>query len=293
MSKLISPKQFARAIDVSESTVKRWVDNGSIVAIKTAGGHRRLSVDVAIRFAREHGHPLIRPETIGLPTLTQRTPNAIELERDALVENLVAGNEEATRQIVLDLYLSRHSLAVICDKVIAPAFCEIGNRWECGDVEVYMERRACELCMRLLHHLRDLVPAAGAEAPLAIGCTLDGDPYTVAACMASLVLRDSGWNASSLGNMLPFATIRRAIERERPKMIWMSISTVRTHERFVDEMNETVDYAVERGTAVVLGGRGLTQPIREKLHYTAFCDTFQQLVTTAASLAPVPPRQKP
>ncbi|MEZ6057818.1 MAG: B12-binding domain-containing protein [Planctomycetaceae bacterium] len=286
MSKLISPKQFARAIDVSESTVKRWVDNGSIHAVKTAGGHRRLSVDVALRFARDHGHQLVRPETIGLPTVTQRTPNAITQERTALIESLVSGNEEASRQIILDLYLARHSLAVICDEVVAPAFCEIGNRWACGEVEVYMERRACELCLRLLHNIRDLVPSPGPEAPVALGCTLDGDPYTLAACMASLVLRDAGWNASSLGNMLPFTTIRRAIERERPKLVWLSVSTIRTQDRFVDEMNETVDLALQHGTAIAIGGRGLTPPLREKLRYSAFCETFQQLTTTAASLAP-------
>ena len=43
-----------------------------------------------------------------------------------------------------------------------------------------------------------------------MGGTLDGDPYTLAACMSELVLRDCGWRASSLGNMLPFETLRSA-----------------------------------------------------------------------------------
>jgi len=285
MSEPLSPKQLARAIGSSESTVKRWIDKGIVEAIVTAGGHRKVAVDVALRFIREQGHDLIDPALLGLPTINPSTLSALDRTQEHLIEMLTEGNEPAARRLVIDLYMGGFSAARIFDEVLAPAFCEIGKRWECGKVEVYMERRACEACVRLLHHLHELLPHTRQSAPRALGCTLDGDPYTLSSCMAELSLRDIGWNSQSLGNMLPFETVRRAITREAPRLLWLSVSSVHSEDRFVVELNRLVDEAVAAGTAVVVGGRGLVPTLREKLRFSSYCDTFQQLTTFAKSLS--------
>ena len=65
MKPLLSPKDLAQAIGVSESSIKRWVDNGEIQATKTAGGHRRIPISEAVRFLRETRSGLVNPEAIG------------------------------------------------------------------------------------------------------------------------------------------------------------------------------------------------------------------------------------
>lgn len=40
-----SPKQVARRLGVSESSVKRWLDQGVVPVLRTAGGHRRVSAE--------------------------------------------------------------------------------------------------------------------------------------------------------------------------------------------------------------------------------------------------------
>jgi methanogenic corrinoid protein MtbC1 len=200
------------------------------------------------------------------------------------------------RQVVLDVYLARHSMSVICDQLIAAAFHEIGDLWDCGDVEVYEERRACEISVRLIHELRQVVPQPQASAPTAFGGTIDGDPYTLAVSMAELVLRDAGWNASSLGHMLPFATIRTALEKHRPRLLWLSISAIRDTDRFVDEINGLFAVAQSSGTALALGGRSMSPELRQQLRYSVFCDTFQNLADFSRTLyasAPVVPKTTP
>ena len=70
MNEFVTPKQVARAIQVSESSVKRWCDKGVIPTQKTAGGHRRIQLAGLVRFLRESGQVLARPEVIGLPATT-------------------------------------------------------------------------------------------------------------------------------------------------------------------------------------------------------------------------------
>ena len=52
MRDLLTPKQVARAIDVSESSIKRWCDKGVIETQYTAGGHRRITMAGLIEFVR-------------------------------------------------------------------------------------------------------------------------------------------------------------------------------------------------------------------------------------------------
>lgn len=68
---VLSPKQVARAIGVSEASLKRWCDKGKLTLTKTAGGHRRLHVSSVLRFLKDSGRELVRPEILGLPPSTR------------------------------------------------------------------------------------------------------------------------------------------------------------------------------------------------------------------------------
>src|SRR5690242_3719305 len=60
----LSPRDLADALGVSESSLKRWVDAGKLAAFRTEGGHRRIAVSEALRFIRETGAPVARPELL-------------------------------------------------------------------------------------------------------------------------------------------------------------------------------------------------------------------------------------
>lgn len=284
MPETLSPKQVARAIGVSESSLKRWCDQGLIPFSKTVGGHRRLSLDDVVAFIRAQGYEVLDPEAMRLPILAGQTHRTLDRAKEELVDALGNGDEGLCRQIVTDLYLQGHPAAKLCDEVLAAAFHEIGDRWECGHLEVYEERRACELCLRVVFHLRTLLPQVSNTAPVALGGTLDGDPYTLAVSMAEIVLWEAGFRAMSLGHMLPFATLHSAIRKHRPRLIWLSISAIRDDARFATEMNQLFDTALEHDTALVVGGVALTEDVRKAIRYSAYCDTFAHLDGFARAL---------
>lgn len=281
---LLSPNQVAKAIGVSESSLKRWCDRGLISTERTPGGHRRMPYSAVLRFVREGGHVLAAPELLGLPPSTGQTAWTLTQAKDALRQALLAGEEARCRQIVVDLYLTRHAVSRICDDVLAVAFREIGHCWARGEVEVFEERRACEICSRVVHELRQVVGQPPVGAPLAMGGTLDGDPYTVASSLAELVLRSAGWRAMSLGNLLPFATLHKAIERQRPRLLWVSVSHIREIGRFAEEVNALFEVCHAAGAALVIGGAALTEEVRKRLRYSAYCDNFTHLEAFASTL---------
>ena len=285
MSEFFSPKEVAKAVGVSESSMKRWVDRGLIEASKTAGGHRRLQLDAVLNFLRESGKSIRDPQAIELPDgCGLDMPASIEEARELFMRSILAGDELAARRIAIDVFVSGYSISEICDQMVTPTFHGIGNLWQCGDVKVYEERRACEVCQRTVHELRRAVPQGADDQPLAMGGTLDGDPYTIATSLAELVLRDIGWRAESLGNMLPFDAIRTAMIEKRPKLFWISATTIRDPRRFVADFNLLFDVAQSTGTALVAGGQGLTPDIRQQVRYSQFSDTYGHLETFGRGL---------
>jgi len=284
VKQLVSPKQVAQAIGVSESSLKRWCDRDLLKSVRTAGGHRRLELESVVQFLRESGHGVVRPDLLGLPSAVGHGVTVTDRARDQLRDALVAGDEEQSRRIVFDLYLGGQTATEICDRAVAGAFHDIGHGWECGKVVVYRERRACEIALKALHELRRTMPAPSTHAPIAIGGTIEGDPYCLPTLMVELSLHEIGWTATSLGTMLPVDTLVEALRENRPHMLWISVSTIKSTSEFLDEYGRLQEVATAQGTAIAVGGRALTDQVRQQMTYSAYCDTLRHLVTFANSI---------
>lgn len=282
MKDLISPRQVAQAISVSESSLKRWCDKGLIPTVYTAGGHRRLPVNGVLAYLKSAGIQIHNPELLGLPKSTQGggVRKLLE-EKQRFIDGLLSADDDVCIEVLLNLYLAKYPMSEICDEVLAQAFAEIGEKWCTGEVEVYQERRSCELCHRVMYEVRRRFPELPFDAPQAIGGTIAGDPYTLASTMAELVLRDVGWRATSLGNMLPFNSLRQALCDTHPKLLWLSVSTMPDAGAFLDEFSQLSDIAFQNNVALIVGGKGLTDEIRKQMKYTGFCDNFKHLEVIA------------
>lgn len=288
MRQRVTPKQIARALDVSESSVKRWCDKGTITTQYTAGGHRRVPISGLVDFLRDSKYELVHPEALGIPPTSGATERVVRRATEAMVAALLAGDEDRCRQIAVDLYLARHTISEICDQVFAEAFRRIGNLWECGEAQIYQERRGCEITYRVLFELQTLLPTPPENAPLAIGGATAGDPYLLGTTMAELVLRQGGWRAASLGNNLPLSSLTTAIERQKPRLFWLSCSHLPDVDQFLVDYNRLYERTHEQ-TAIVVGGVALDERLRQQMNFSAYCENMQRLEAFAKTLVQTTP----
>jgi excisionase family DNA binding protein len=289
MTELLTPKQVALALGVSEASLKRWCDKGLIPTIRTAGGHRRLPINGVFEFLRDRGRVLVRPEVLGLPAATGASDASFERMRGLMREAIEAGDPDRCRRLTFNLYLGGKKAWEICDRVIAPALHDIGSRWSHGETEIYHERRGIEMCRRMLHDLREVLAPPTERGCTALGATLSGDPYSLATMMVEIAMRENGWAAMSYGTDLPASALRSAIRDVRPRVFWLSVSTIPDEEQFLADYASVYEMASVAGSAVVVGGRALNSRLREQMQYASYCDTLGHLVAFAASLqAPEP-----
>ena len=282
MKSHVSPRQVALALGVSEASVKRWCDQRLFDAVLTAGGHRRIAVQDVVRFARERGDALVRPELLGLPAVTGAGAIASERALEEARTGLAAGDEELVVRLVSQLYLAGRSATDICERVLAPALHALGNEWEHGELEIYEERRACEVAAAALNQLARLLPPPAQDAPRAIGGTLSDDPYTLPTAMCALALRELGWRAENLGAGLPAAQLAAATRRRSPELVWVSLSTGAEPERRLGELRKVAAAAKARGARLVVGGRGLSSAQLGALVQALPCERLGDLALLAA-----------
>ncbi len=287
MEDQLSTRQVADALSVSESSVKRWCDRGAIPTVRTLGGHRRIPLDGLLKFLGETNRQVLVPsklkESVELNSRLVTTPEELEDLLPQFEKAVIAGDEGTCRSLLTKYYARHESFAKLADEFIAATFHRIGELWDCGSLEVYQERRGCEVCHRVLHEFRRLVPEAPPNAPVAIGAAPSLDHYTLPGQIIELVLRECSWRATNLGANLPFDTIAQAVHSYQPKLLWLSVSHIEHEASFVEEY-ATFSKQLPAHTLVVLGGRALSDALRPKLKYTAHCDNMKQLAEFASAL---------
>ena len=281
----VSPREVAEAIGVSESSLKRWVDRGALPTARTAGGHRRIPLAAALEFIRREARVIEKPEALGLPASLRTGPASLAEAAGVATTALMSGDEETLRGVALKIYLAGHGLPALFDDVLSLAFRRLGDRWQHGQLEVFEERRGVEMTMRLLHALRGLLPAVPAQAPMAVGGSLAGDTYTLAPTMAELTLRELGVRAELLGFGLPAATLRAALRKLEPRLLWLSVSTVPAGDEaaLASDVAGLFEAALAAGAVLVLGGRALDAGLGAALRHTAHCRSMGALADFARS----------
>lgn len=258
--RLLTPKELATAIGVSESSLKRWADEGVIQCSRTVGGHRRIPLAEAIRFVRDTKATLVRPGVLGVPeveTVAAELP-AVSESAERLERYLIEGRAAEARGLVLAGYLAGRPVADLMDHMIAPAMERIGDLWHHDERGVFLEHRATDICLQAVNHLRGLLPHKP-RGPAAVGGAPVGDPYLLPSLASALVLTSEGFAAENLGPETPTDALLHAMDQRSAKLAWLSLSSELEPDSINAYVARLLDGVTARGGRLVLGGRFRSQ----------------------------------
>lgn len=256
MSRTLSPKELARAIDVSESSLKRWADSGAIQVTRTAGGHRRIPLNEAIRFVRESELKLVHPELLGLRDVA-RLPASVRAEdghAGRMLQYLQDGDTSGVMGLVMWCYVQGESVAAICDGPIRASLTALGEAWKTQPDGIFLEHRATDICMQALEQLRALCdPRPGAKVVL--GGAPNGDPYILPSMMAATALGMEGLRAVNLGPETPASTMIEASRHLDVALLWLSVTSDTPTRAGLQKYLEALTAAFPDDVRIVIGGR--------------------------------------
>lgn len=253
----LTPRQFAEAIGVSESSVRRWADDGRIRITRTAGGHRKIPRSEAIRFIRQSGAEIVRPELldIGEPPHRRRRQAAFAAQHEELLSALEKGDSELVTGLLTRMHLHGVDAAEICDGPLRYALQRIGEKWPADERAILVEHRATNICIDALSRLRSTFPRAGDDAPLAVGGAPEGDPYVLPSLMASTTLADVGWRPVNLGPHTPLKVLAQSALELNARLVWIAATAPLPKAALEEALAQLARRLSSSRAAIVIGGR--------------------------------------
>ncbi|MEI8198233.1 MAG: helix-turn-helix domain-containing protein [Phycisphaerae bacterium] len=293
MQHTLTPRELAQAIGVSESSLKRWADQGLIQVSRTAGKHRRITLSEAVRFVRQQQLAVLHPAALGMAELAHVSKHAANPEHssylfgDELADLLLAGESLRVRAYLLNGYLGGRSVASLADGPIRAAMERIGKIWTHDPAGIFLEHRATEICLMAVTFLRALLPMPHysvatanssvseppplhsplhtdegggttiASAPVALGGAPAHDPYQLPALLAAATLQEVGYHSVNLGPQTPNSALEQAVGALSPRLVWLTVSVQQTPTVRERELEELVKFLESRQTPLIIGGRAL------------------------------------
>jgi len=297
----LSTLQVANLIKVTETTVKRWADEGEIRCHKTLGGHRKFVMKDIIRFAEEHAYPLAG--AIAAP-LSKRQAEILEFAVETRNYSKIAAlfYEEALqgdRSGVYELlsYLCGHhiSLATLGDEVIKAAMIKIGEEWQSGKLEINREHLASNAVIEALILLGPELHRKPSNGLSAVCACAEGDHHQIGLLILARALEAEGWRMRYLGANTPFATLRSFVKSARPDLICVSSTVIEKKKQLLEGLQSIGAAAHSYGATHLVGGFLLGDHAPGEFH----CDYISASVHDAMAfirdrfqLKPGPKRQR-
>lgn len=259
MKTLLSTRDVAGLMKVTETTIKRWSADGMLPCIKTPGGHRRYRMPDVLRFAEERRYPL---SGITLPASAGIDAQRLEFgvyKKDfrAVAELLVDRAPKGDRTAILEVltYLVKHqvALATIGDEVIRPALAEIGRLWTEGRLQIDEEHAASQAILEAVIRLFPDLPRRSDNGRTAVCACAEGNHHEIGLRILCYALESEGWSVHYLGADTPFDTLRSHVASARPDLLCLSITSGEP-ETALAKLRELGALSRSVGTACLIGG---------------------------------------
>jgi|YNPBryunderm2012_1023409.scaffolds.fasta_scaffold02522_4 excisionase family DNA binding protein len=281
--RLLTTRELASAIGVSESSIKRWADEGVIRASRTAGGHRRIPLPEALRFVREGQISVVRPEVLGLeqPAAAPFTANPEEL----LYAHLRDGDETAAHELVNSLLAHGFAVATLVDGPLRTALARIGELWRHQPEGLLIEHRATEIATRLLNAIRVSLPK-NSSGPVAVGGAPSGDPYVVPSLATATVLAAEGWRPVNFGPDTPLDSLARAAAWLDPRLLWISFTVAPLTRRHVEQVADLARTVAGSRIDLIVGGQAVTPGIFPSLPNLKVFSSMTEMTSYVRALTP-------
>lgn len=226
----MSTQEVAGLFKVTETTVKRWADDGVIPCVKSPGGHRKFSLQDVIGFAEKQGYPIsgtLEPplseaqmEQVRFAIHTQNYHKIAEV----LFDEALQADPEGLYQLLL--YLSKHNvrLSTLADEVLRPPMVRIGELWQDGKLQIDQEHRTSRAMIDAMVRLAPELHKKRENGLLVACACLEGERHEIGLRSMAFALETEGWKVHYLGADIPYDTVAAYVARVKPNLLAVSFT---------------------------------------------------------------------
>jgi len=265
----LNSKQVADIIGVNISTLKRWTENGSLECVKTAGGHRKFTMN-HIRDYYKNNPNANNNNELKIQDLNQKQLFGLIQKRDfkslaeKLTESSLNNNEVIVSNIINGLYMNGVPVFDIFDYVIDVAGHIVDNQLKdkkIVHIEAYLSR---QLTTRVVNGLCSEKPNGSYNGKNAICVNFEDNLPDIGVVMSEVLLRHSGYNVFNTGSHAELGDLSKIIKKRKINLVLFYLCNLQCCNAVViDNINKTkkdikkiVEIAKKIDVKILFGGEG-------------------------------------
>ncbi|MEL1235138.1 MAG: helix-turn-helix domain-containing protein [Candidatus Neomarinimicrobiota bacterium] len=291
----LSSKNVAEILGINISTLKRWTDNGTLECTKTAGGHRKFTMQNIRDFYKSQENSG-KNNDLGIDNRDHKKVYSLINKNDfdtlstMLADASLESDDLTVSTIITGLYLKGLKVEDICDKVIDPGSIIVENALRQGyltHVETFVSRK---LITRATESLNQNKPNGSANGKTALCVNFEDNLPDLGVVMSEVVLRHYGYNVLNTGSHAELGNLQTIIEKKKVDLIVFYLcdmqccmATVKDNINKTEEQTKIITKLANKlGVKVVFGGQGLEflPSVKDHTDYTFLTyNEFKKIIT--------------
>ena len=279
----LNSNDVAEILGINISTLKRWTENGTIGCSKTAGGHRKFTMQHVRDYYKSNKNS-DRSMGLGLERLEHKTiyellnkSNYTELAK-ILADSSLESNEVSVNNIINGAYMKGIKASLICDEIIEPGSMIVENalRQEyISHVEAFISRK---LITRSVESLNQSKPNGSFNGKTALCVNFEDNLPDLGVVMSEIVLRHNGYNVLNTGSHAELGNLQGVIEKKNVDLLVFYLcdmqccmATVKDNlSKTASQVRSIVTLANKLKVKVIFGGSGIQflEGVSEQINIT-------------------------
>ncbi len=279
----LNSNDVAEILGVNISTLKRWTENGTIGCSKTAGGHRKFTMQ-NVRDYYKSNKNANKNLGLGLERLEHKTIyeliNKSEYSELAkiLADSSLESNELSVNNIINGAYMKGIKASLICDEIIDPGSMIVENALRqkyISHVEAFISRK---LITRSVESLNQNKPNGSFNGKTALCVNFEDNLPDLGVVMSEIVLRHNGYNVLNTGSHAELGNLQGVIEKKNVDLLVFYLcdmqccmATVQDNlSKTASQVKNIVTLANKLKVKVVFGGSGIhfLEGVSDHIHIT-------------------------
>ncbi len=274
----LNSKTVAEILGVNISTLKRWTDNDKLSCTKTAGGHRKFTMQ-NIRDFYKAQEKAGKNTKLGINNQDHKKIYSLINKKSykelavILADASLESDDLSVSTIINGIYLKGVEVEEICDEVIEPASMIVENSLRKGylsQVETFISRK---IITRVAENLNQNKPNGKFNGKTALCINFEDNLPDLGVVMSEIILRHYGYNVLNTGSHAELGDLQAILKKKQLDIIVFYLcdmqccmATVKKNLQKTEKQTKSiVSLAHDLGIKVVFGGQGLQSlPILEE-----------------------------
>ena len=269
--KYLSSKEAADILGVNISTLKRWTESEKLDCLKTAGGHRKFTLQ-HIRSFYKQNKDSIKSQVLSLETKQHKAIYNLIGQLDykklsyLLAESSLESSEVNVNNIINGCYMNGLPIVDILDYLIDVAGYIVEKKLENKEIshaDAYLSRK---LITRSIDSLNSSKPNGSFNGKNALCVNFEDNLPDIGVIMSEVLLRHKGYNVFNTGSHAQLGNLQGMIKDRKIDLLLFYLCDMQCCNAVIDDnikktsnqVKEIIRLSDSSKVKVIFGGMGLS-----------------------------------